>query len=72
MQAIAGEGAVYLGINGEDGQVKAAVGLMRTIEDEPVTQVWRGSEQTCCQGTGLVIDCERHSLRCLRSPVDTW
>ena len=33
------EGAVYLGIEGEESQVQAAVSLVRSIEDEPLTQI---------------------------------
>ena len=33
------EGAVYLGISGAQSQVQSAVDLIRTIEDEPPTQV---------------------------------
>ena len=33
------EGAVYLGINGEDSQVQATIDMMARIQDEPATRV---------------------------------
>jgi hypothetical protein len=33
------EGGVYLGLNGAPSQVQAAVALVRTVEDEPLTRV---------------------------------